>query len=65
MFYIERFRSAVDDRDKYKAEIELYNLRKANILAISEYTSEFMGTWNNIIQDFILDEETENNPVLF
>lgn len=64
MFYIERFRSAVDDRDKYKAEIELYNLRKANIMSIGECTSEFMDTWGIIIRDFIEDEETEKTPVL-
>lgn len=64
MFYIERFRSAVDDRDKYKAEIELYNLRKANIMAIGDCTREFMDTWGVIIRDFIEDEETDKTPVL-
>lgn len=58
MSCIERFRAAVDDRDKYKNEIELYNLRKDNIEAIDKCTSDFMNTWNIIIQDFIEDEDT-------
>jgi hypothetical protein len=64
MFYIERFRSAVDDRDKYKEEIELYALRKSNIMAIGDCTREFMDTWGVIIRDFIEDEETDKTPVL-
>ena len=64
MQYIERFRSAVDDRDKYKREIDLYKQRKANILSIGESANEFMDTWNMIIQGFIEDEQTEKNPVL-
>lgn len=61
---IERFSSAVDDRDKYKAEIELYNLRKGNIMSIDDCTKEFMDTWSTVIQDFIDDVETEKTPVL-
>ena len=64
MFYIERFRSAVDDRDKYKEEIELYTLRKSNIMAIGDCTKEFMDTWSVIIRDFIEDEETDKTPAL-
>ena len=64
MFYIERFRSAVDDRDKYKEEIELYTLRKSNIMAIGDCTKEFMDTWGVIIRDFIEDEETDKTPAL-
>lgn len=64
MFYIERFRSAVDDRDKYKEEIELYTLRKSNIMAIGECTKAFMDTWGVIIRDFIEDEETDKTPAL-
>ena len=64
MFYIERFRSAVDDRDKYKEEIELYKLRKSNIMAIGDCTREFMDTWGIIIRDFAEDEETDKTPVL-
>lgn len=64
MFYIEKFRSAVDDRDKYKVEIELYNLQKANIMAISDCTREFMDTWDVIIRDFIEDEETDKTPTV-
>lgn len=61
---MERFRSAVDDRDKYKAEIELYNLRKANIEAIDKCTSDFMNIWNTIVQDFIEDDNTAIEKVL-
>ena len=64
MQYIERFRSAVDDRDKYKKEIDSYNQRKTNILSIGESANEFMDTWNMIVQGFIEDEQTEKNPVL-
>ena len=64
MFYIEKFRSAVDDRDKYKVEIELYNLQKANIMAISDCTREFMDIWDVIIRDFIEDEETDKTPTV-
>lgn len=64
MFYIERFRSAVDDRDKYKEEIELYTLRKSNIMAIGDCTKSFMDTWGVIIRDFIEDEETDKTPAL-
>lgn len=64
MFYIVRFRSAVDDRDKYKEEIELYTLRKSNIMAIGECTKAFMDTWGVIIRDFIEDEETDKTPAL-
>ena len=55
---IERFRSAVDDRDKYKENIELHDRRKANIMAIGDCTSDFMDTWNIIIRDFVKDEDT-------
>lgn len=61
--YIKRFSSAVDDRDKYKKEIDSYNQRKANILSIGESTNEFMDTWNMIVQGFIEDEQTKKNPV--
>lgn len=64
MSCIERFRSAVDDRDKYKAEIELYNLRKTNIETIGGCISGFMNIWNIIIQDFIEDEDTTTDKVL-
>lgn len=59
MTYIEHFRSAVDDRDKYKAEIELYNLRKENITAIGDATSKFMDTWGVILHDIVEEEETD------
>lgn len=58
-----RFRSAVDDREKYKSEIQLYNLRKENIMSIRECTREFMDTWSSIIRDFVEDEIIEKNPV--
>lgn len=61
---VERFSSAVDDRDKYKAEIELYNLRKTTILSIAKCTSEFMDTWNIIIRDFTEDEQSDDDAVL-
>ena len=64
MSCVERFRSAVDDRDKYKSEIKLYNLRKENIMSISKCTKKFMDTWGIIIRDFIEDEETEKIPAL-
>ena len=64
MQYIERFRSAVDDRDKYKKEIDSYKQRKANILSIGESANKFMDTWNMIVQGFTEDEQTEKNPVL-
>lgn len=49
---MERFRSAIDDRDKYKEDIELHTLRKSNITAIGNCTEDFMETWNHIIYDF-------------
>lgn len=58
MTYIEHFRSAVDDRDKYKVEIELYSLRKENIMAIGDATGKFMDTWSVIIRDIVEEEET-------
>jgi hypothetical protein len=65
---INRFRSAVDDRDKYKNKIEQYNLRKDNIRSIGEYTNKFMNTWESIILDIAEDEENETeaekNPAL-
>lgn len=59
MSCIERFRAAVDDRDKYKAEIELYNLRKSNIMEIGDCTDDFMSIWNIIIRDF--EEDTSES----
>lgn len=50
---IDRFRSVVDDRDKYKADIKLHNQRKANINSIKVYTKDFMDIWNIVIDDFI------------
>lgn len=57
MAYVERFRSAVDDRDKYKTEIELYKIHKENIMSISECTKEFMNRWNSVISGLVEDEE--------
>lgn len=51
MSCVERFRSIVDDRDKYKADIELHNLRKSNIESIKNCTSDFMKIWENIISN--------------
>ncbi len=62
--YIERFRSAVDDRDKYKSEIGQYNLRKNTIMSIGECTKDFMDTWDNVIQDFTDDEKTDDTAEL-
>lgn len=64
MFYIEKFRSAIDDRDKYKADIDRYTLRKENIISIGECIGKFMDTWNNIIHDFIEDKATVKTPAL-
>jgi hypothetical protein len=59
MSYIERFRSAVDDRGKYETEIELYNIHKENIMAISECTKGFMDRWNSVISGLVEDEENK------
>lgn len=59
---IERFRSAIDDRAKYKEKIELHNLCKANIISIGDCTKAFMDTWELIIRDFVVDEETDQTP---
>ncbi len=64
MFYIEKFHSAIDDRDKYKADIDRYTLRKENIISIGECIGKFMDTWNNIIHDFIEDKATVKAPAL-
>lgn len=50
---IERFRSVVDDRDKYKADIKFHNQRKDNINSINLYTKDFMEIWNSIIDGFM------------
>lgn len=63
MSCIERFKSAVDDRDKYKSDIELHNMRKFNIMAIGDCTGDFMQIWNIIIHDFTNDE-TESKKIL-
>ena len=62
-FYINRFRSAIDDRGKYIAEKELHNLRKENIEYVKECTSDFMKTWDIIIKD-VIDDKIENSEKL-
>lgn len=57
---VERFRSAVDDRDKYKDNIALHNRCKECIEAIDSGTREFMDVWKLIIQDYI-DGESDNS----
>ncbi|MBR1443782.1 MAG: hypothetical protein IJ583_09660, partial [Firmicutes bacterium] len=46
-----RFRSAIDDRDKYKKNIEQHNRRKETIENIEDCTSKFMGTWKEIVEN--------------
>ena len=55
---IQTFRSAVDDRDRYKEDIELHNIRKANIHSIGGCISDFMQVWDLIITD-MAENETE------
>ncbi len=61
MSCIERFQSAVDDRDKYKADIALHNLRKANIMSIRDCTNDFMQIWNIVINDLKDNETSESD----
>ncbi|MCM1009198.1 MAG: dynamin family protein [Ruminococcus flavefaciens] len=61
---IDRFASAVDDRDNYKAEIDLYNKRKTNIMDIGGSTDEFMQIWNIIVHNVFDDEKTEPAKIL-
>ena len=49
---IQYFKSAIDDRDKYKANIEQYSKRKTNIVEIDSCTSDFMHTWKTIVYDY-------------
>lgn len=49
---ITYFQSAIDDRDKYKANIEQYSKRKTNIVQIDSCTSDFMHTWKTIVYDY-------------
>ena len=49
---IKYFKSAIDDRDKYKANIEQYSKRKTNIVEIDNCTSDFMHTWKTIVYDY-------------
>ena len=60
MSCIERFRSAIDDRDKYKADIQSHNFRKDNILAIADCTKAFMEVWEVIIRDIVEEEAGED-----
>lgn len=55
MSSVKRFESSIDDRDKYKADIELLNLRKSNIVSIRNCTNNFMEVWDRIIHDFIVE----------
>ena len=64
MTCIVRFRAAVDDREKYKTEIEQYKLRKSAIISVGECTSDFMNIWNNIILDFEEKDEMDSEKVL-
>ncbi|MDE7243844.1 MAG: dynamin family protein, partial [Oscillospiraceae bacterium] len=56
-----RFKQTVDDRDTYKEEIELHNMRKANINEISGCTASFMRVWNLIVKG--LEEAAEPETV--
>ncbi len=49
---IKYFKSAIDDRDTYKANIEQYSKRKTNIVEIDNCTSDFMHTWKTIVYDY-------------
>lgn len=64
MFCYDRFMSAIDDREQYKADIELHNKRKYNIQAIGDCTSIFMQIWNEVINDIEDDEEIEPEKCL-
>ena len=64
MSCIDRFSSAVDDRDKYKADIVFHNMRKSNIMAIGNSTRNFMQVWDVIVHDIADDEKIEFNKIL-
>ncbi len=48
----ERFRSAIDDRKKYKDHLDDLFEWKMNSEFIGECTRAFMDTWNSIVSDF-------------
>lgn len=47
-----QFRTAVDDRDKYKADIALQEKRKDTIYSIKRATNDFLSIWSGIVVDF-------------
>ena len=55
---VEQFSLAVDDRDKYKQDMDSHKLRKSNIMEIADSTNEFMDVWKNVVSDIALDKET-------
>lgn len=61
---IAHFSSVVDDRERYIKHIEELNLCKDNIARINEYTSDFMNTWNEIIQDITEEVPPEANDTV-
>ncbi|MBR3300884.1 MAG: hypothetical protein IKI68_05295, partial [Clostridia bacterium] len=54
-----RFKKAIDDRDKVKADIENHNTYKANIEEIGACTRDFMETWDGIIFGLSENEDEE------
>lgn len=46
-----QFRAAVDDRDKYKADIALQEKRKDTIQRIERAVNDFLSTWHGIVFD--------------
>ena len=55
---VEQFSLAVDDRDKYKQDMDSHNLRKSNIMEIADSTNEFMDAWKDVVSDIALGEGT-------
>lgn len=49
---IKYFKSAIDDRDKYKQNIEQHSKRKVNITQIDSCTANFMHTWKTIVYNY-------------
>ena len=57
---VRRFQGDIDDRDKYRKEIELYNIRMENISGINNHISDFMQVWDSIVND--MEENTIQEP---
>lgn len=48
---VNTFVSVVDDRDKYKGDMEALKKRKENIKSICDSTKVFVDHWNDVLND--------------